>query len=46
MQGRCKYGEKCFYSHAGFLESLVIRHTESEFNKMVNSETISEVKKR
>lgn len=37
LQGRCKYGDRCFYSHEGFSEALMIRHAESEFNKIVNS---------
>ena len=33
MQGRCRFGEKCYYNHDGFFEALMIRHAESEFNK-------------
>jgi hypothetical protein len=32
MQGRCRFGEKCRFSHEGFLEGLMIRHAQSEFN--------------
>ncbi len=33
IQGRCRFGNKCYYSHEGFTDALIIRHAESEFNK-------------
>ena len=36
LQDRCRYGDRCRYSHQGFSTAYMVRHAESEFNKQVS----------
>lgn len=33
VQGKCRFGRHCRFSHEGFTRAIMVRHAESEFNR-------------